>query len=88
MRTAEECKRKKFRKRKSTRILSFAFRGHEETEPGDLLVCPISDRLYRAEQSSGWGKRMLGEFTPREIKPPPGFSKIVWDKNTNELYWV
>lgn len=42
----------------------------EWIEPGSVYVDTIAQKVYRAEQSSGWGKRTRGELYKREIKPP------------------
>ena len=47
-----------------------------DIEVGDKLIT-ADGKLYRAEKSSGWGKRAAGELYPREIKPPIKGAKAV-----------
>jgi len=39
-------------------------------EPGDLMVCGLTGRLYRLEEPSSWPKAAAGELYPRHVKPP------------------
>ena len=55
-------------------------------EVGDLIVCPISGKLYRAEESNSWPKRMRGELYPRLIRPPNlNFKATIIN---GDIYWV
>jgi len=47
-----------------------------DIEIGDKLIT-ADGKLYRAEASSGRGKRTAGELYPREIKPPVEGAKAV-----------
>lgn len=73
---------KRYRRKRSSKVLNFDS-WNFDAEPGDLMV-DYRGKLFRLEQSSGWGKRNAGELTPREIKPPKGCIAVILD---NEIYW-
>ena len=74
----------RYRRRRSTKVLNYDA-WNFEIEIGDLLVNP-GGILFRAEESSGWGKACAGELYTREIKPPEVGMKAVIIKD--EIYWV
>lgn len=55
-------------------------------EVNDRCVCWATGKLYRLLESSGWGKAMRGELTPREIKPPQ--DGLIMKKINNKWCWV
>lgn len=74
---------KRYRRRRSANVMGYHFRNFG-IEEGDLLVTH-DGILYRAEASSGWGKRCAGELTPRTIHPPePG---LVASIIAGEVWW-
>ena len=77
----------KYRKRKSTRAFIFPLFTHftDDYESGDLL---IDDKggLFRLKESTGWGKRMAGELTPCEIKPPQHGMRAILENDN--IYWT
>ena len=56
---------------------------NENAEPGDIMVSHTG-RAWRLYQSSGWGKRNLGELSMREIKKPGKYATI----EKGKLVWV
>jgi len=74
----------RYKRRRSARVYHWN-PWNPDIEIGDLLV-DHRGKLYRAEASTGWGKRKAGDLTPREIKPPDDTMKaiIVGD----EVFWV
>jgi hypothetical protein len=77
----------KYRKRKSTRAYPFPYNTGPtcDCEIGDLLIDDYG-RLFRLRESSGWGKRMAGDLTPCEIKPPLSDMKAILENG--EIYWI
>lgn len=75
----------RYRRRRSAKVLRYD-PCNQEAMPGDLMVDLFTGKLYRLEQSSGWGKRMSGDLTPREI-PPPTDGLIACIKD-NEIWWM
>ena len=41
---------------------------NQDAEPGDIMIG--EGKLFRLEESHGWGRRTAGELYCREIKPP------------------
>lgn len=75
---------RRYRRRKTSRV----WRYHPlntDAEPGDLMVA-YDGRLFRLEESSGWGKRMAGELTLRTIKPPRLGLRA--ELREGEIWWV
>ncbi len=80
----EEGMKKRYRRRRSVKVWVYS-EWNFKVEPGDLLVT-FDGKLFRAESSNGYGKRNLGELTPRLIKPPQdGMIAIIEEQ---EIYWV
>ncbi len=77
-------RRSRYRKRKTAKVWPYNPRNFQ-IDPGDLMV-DWNGSLYRAEESSGSGKRRLGELTPRYIKPPDNKARAVIEDG--EVYWV
>ena len=75
----------RYRRRRSANVLPYD-PWNQEAMPGDLMVDLFTGKLHRLEQSSGWGKRMSGDLTPREILPPAeGLKAIIKD---DEIWWM
>ena len=75
----------RYRRRRSAKVLHFN-QWNQEAEQGDLMVDSTNGKLYRLEQSSGWGKRMSGELTPREIPPP--YDGLIACIKDDEVWWI
>ena len=77
----------KYRKRKATRAYPFPYSttSTSDCEIGDLLI-DDEGRLFRLKESTGWGKRMAGELTPCQIKPPHPNMKAAIENG--DIYWT
>ncbi|MFA4971831.1 MAG: hypothetical protein WC683_04410 [bacterium] len=56
---------------------------NEDAMPGDIMV-DLNGAVWKLDHSRGWGKRMLGELTPTQIKRPGKRGKII----EGQLVWV
>jgi hypothetical protein len=80
-----------YRKRKKTQVWDWLGSSWNfNIEEGDLLIDSKSGTLFRAVPSSGWGKRMAGELTPKRVKPPRPGLRVVREGKEEEsrVYWT